>query len=60
VLVRVYDEGPMEQKLIDRLEVSEIQELNESIKQKQAMERLKEWVRKEHSNISFLPFIISQ
>jgi hypothetical protein len=50
----------MEQKLIDRLEVSEIQELNESIKQKQAMERLKEWVRKEHSNISFLPFIISQ
>ena len=39
MLVRVYDEGPMEQKLIDRFEVSEIQELNESMKQKQAMKR---------------------
>jgi hypothetical protein len=50
----------MEQKLIDRFEVNEIQELNESMKQKQAMKRLKELVRQGDSNISFLPFILSK
>jgi len=43
VRVRIYDEGPMEQKLIDRFGIRENQKLNDdSMKQKRATERLKE------------------